>query len=111
MSTFITVKFPAIGSITIAENLAYHPGTAYPVAPSGIVSLSPGNATRHIKARNVGDIVVATIDGVAVSWTNNYDGTSLSTSVTSPIVIAITATAQYEPESSRKFPRLYLGIN
>lgn len=107
MSTFITVKFPPIGSVTVAEKLAYYPGTAYPVAPSGVGPLSPGNATRHIiKARDVGE-VVATIDGVAVSWTNNYDGTSLSTSDVSSIIAPVTTTAlQSDLESYRKFPRL-----
>ena len=85
MLTFITVKTPGIGSV--AEKLAYFPSTAYPIAPSGIVSFSPGNATRHKKARDVADIVDATIDGVAVSWTNNYDGPSVSTSgiISSPV--------------------------
>lgn len=107
MSTFITVKFPPIGSVTVAEKLAYYPGTAYPVAPSGVGPLSPGNATRHIiKARDVGE-VVATIDGLAVSWTNNYDGTSLSTSDVSSIIAPVTTTAlQSDLESYRKFPRL-----
>ncbi len=87
MLTFITVKTPAIGSVTFAEKSAYFPSTAYPIAPSGIVSFSPGNATRHKKARDLSDIVDATIDGVAVSWTNNYDGPSVSTSgiISSPV--------------------------
>lgn len=82
MSTFITFKSPGIGSVTITEK--YHPGTAYPSAPSGIVPFTPGNVTRHIKARDVTDIVVATIDGVVVSWTNNYDQATFS-SVSSPV--------------------------
>ena len=108
MLTFITVKSPAIGSVTIANKLVSFPGTAYPIAPSSIVSFSSGNATRHNKARDVADLVVATIDGVAVSWTNNYDGIPMSTSDTSPTIVPVTATAlQSEPESSRKFLRLY----
>lgn len=108
ISTFITVKSTGIGSVTAAEK--YHPGMAYPLAPSGIVPFTPGNATRHIKARDVMDIVVATIDGVPVSWTNNYDGTSLSSSDASPIVVPVTATAlQPEAETSRKFTRLLTG--
>lgn len=104
ISTFITVKFPP--TVTIAEKLAYHPGTVYPMVPSGIVPFSPGNATRHIKARDVGEIV-ATIDGVAVSWNNNYNGTSLSTSGTSQILVPVTVTAlQSESEFSCEFPRM-----
>lgn len=107
MSSFITVKSPAIGPVKVAENLAYYSGTAYPMPPHSTVSFSLGNATRHVKARAVADIVVATIDGVAVSWTNKYDGTYLSSSSTSPLVVPVTATAlQSEPEFSRKFPRL-----
>lgn len=97
MATFITVKSPAIGSVTIAEK--YHPGTAYSMAPSSIVPFPPGNASRHIKIRDVADLVVATIDGVAVSWTNNYVGTFVSSSDTSPVVVPVTATAlQYAPD-------------
>lgn len=108
ISTFITVKSTGIGSVTAAEK--YHPGMAYLLAPSGIVPFTPGNATRHIKVRDVVDIVVATIDGVPVSWTNNYDGTSLSSSDASPIVVPVTATAlQPEAEPSRKFTRLLTG--
>ncbi len=92
MSTFITVKSPAIGSVTIAEKLAHYSGTAYPLPPSGVVPYGPRNTTRHIKMREVKDLVVATIDGVVVSWTNNYDGSPLSTSDTSPTVVPVTAT-------------------
>lgn len=101
MATFITVKSPAIGSVTIAEK--YHPGTAYSMAPSGIVPFPPGNSTRHINIRDVANLVVATIDGVSVSWTNNYNyvGTFVSSSDTSSVVVPVTATAlQYAPDSA-----------
>lgn len=71
------------------------------MAPSGIVPFPPGNATRPIKLRDVGDLVFATIDGVAVSWTNNYIGTFVSSSDTSPVVVPVTATAlQYAAGSA-----------
>ena len=95
---FITVKSPPVGSVTIAEKLAYFSGTAYPIAPSGIVRSPSGYAARHIKARNVGDIVIATIDGVAVSWTNNYDPVPAT-----PL--------QLGPEPSRKFPSCEMSSN
>ena len=99
MSTLTTVKSPAPGSVTIAEN--YHTGTAYPMVPSGIVPFPPGNATRHIKFRDVGDLVLATIDGVAVSWTNNYAGTLAASSDTPLVVVPVTAPPlQYEPDSA-----------
>lgn len=98
MSTLTTVKSPAPGSVTIAEK--YHPGTAYPIAPSGIVPFPPGNATRHIKYRDVGDLVFATIDGVAVSWTNIYVGKFVSPSDTPTVAVPVTASAlQYAPDS------------
>ena len=108
MSTFVTVKSSTIGSVTVAEKLAYFPGTAYPVVSSGVVPLSPGNATRYVKARAAANIVVASIDGVAVSWTNNYDGTSPSPFSTPPVVAPVTATAlQSEPVASCKFQRMW----
>ena len=108
--TFITVKSLPSGSVPIAEKLAYHSGTAYAMASSGIARFLSEKATRHIKARSVGKIVVATIDGAAVSWTNNYNGTSPSTSDKSPTVVPVTATPpQPEPLASRKFPRLWTG--
>ena len=105
MLRFVTVKSPITGSATIMEKVAYHPSTAYPMAPSGTVARFSSNSTRYIKARDVRDVVVATIDGAVVSWTNSYDGTYLSTPDTSIIFIPVTATAlQSEPEPSRESP-------
>ena len=110
VSTFITLKSPDIGYVTIAEKLAQYSGTAYPRVPSGVVPFPPGNAKRYNKAR---DIISATIDGVVVSWTDNYDGTPLSSSDTSPTIVPVTATTtpQSEPESSCKCPRLDFDID
>ena len=103
MSTFVTIRSAAIGSVMVG-------GISALPAPSGSVAVSRGHLTHLIKVRDVGDIVVATIDGAAVSWTNEYGGTSLSTPYTSPFVIPVTATAlQPERESSRKFLRLLSG--
>ena len=106
ISTFITVISPAVGSVTVAESLARFSGTAYPRVSSGVAPLSLGNAKRHLEARDIPVIVSATIDGVVVSWTNNYDGTPSSTSNASPIVVPITATTSQsvEPDTSCKFP-------
>ena len=101
LSKFITLKSPNIGSVTIAEKVAHYSGTAYPMISSGIMPFSPGNTTRHNKARDIPDIVIATIDGVVVSWTNQFDGTP-DTSQTSVPVAA--AASQTEPKSSCKFP-------
>ena len=108
MSTFIRAKSFTIGSVTVAEKLAYFPGTAHPAVSSRVVPLPPGNATRYVKARAAANIVVASIDGVAVSWTNNYDGSSASAFSTPPVVTPVIATAlQSEPASSCKFQRMW----
>ena len=110
MSTLITVKSPAIGSVTIAEKLARYSITVYPIVPSGLVPLPRGNAARQKKVRDVENIISATIDGVVVSWTDNYDGTPLSFSDTSSSVVPVTATTpQFEPQSSCKCPRSETG--
>lgn len=101
MSTFITVKYPSVVSATITKKPAQYSGTAYPLIPSGVVAHSSENAARQIKPRVVGDVVAATIDGAIVSWTNSYDGTSPSTSVTSSTVVPVLASApQSETEST-----------
>ena len=110
ISTLITVKSPAVGSVTMAETFAQNSITAYPLVPSGLVPFPRGNAARQKKVRDVGNIISATIDGVVVSWTDNYDGTPLSSSDTSPSVVPVTATtSQFEPQSSCKFPKLKSG--
>lgn len=38
------------------------------------------SVTKHKHARQLGAVIEATIDGVIVSWTNNYQGSSASTS-------------------------------
>ena len=109
-SKIITVKSPAVGSVTNAENLAQYPGTAYPMVSSGLVPVPRGNTTHLNKARDIADTIVVTIDGVVVSWTNSYDGTDLSSSDTSPIVAPVTATAPLlKPGFSRKCPLLETG--
>ena len=107
ISTLITVKSSAIGSITILEKLAQYSGTAHPMIPSGVVPFPRSNATRHNKIRDIADIISATIDGVIVSWTDNYDDTTLSSSDPSSTSVPVTATTSLsEPEFSRKCPRL-----
>ena len=107
MSTLITVKFPGIGSVTIAEKLAQYSITAYPMIPSGLVPFPRGNKARQNKVRGVENIISATIDGVVVSWTDNYDETPISSSDTSSSVVPVAATTpQVEPQSSCKCPKV-----
>lgn len=111
MSKFVTVKTPAIGSVTIEEKLAQYSGTAYPVVSSGLVPIPRGNTMRLNKVRDIADIIVATIDGVVVSWTDTYDGTPLSSSGTSPVVAPVTTTAPLlKPDTSRSARGWELGI-
>lgn len=110
MSRFVTVKTPAIGSVTIEEKLAQYSGTAYPVVSSGLVPVPRGNTMRLNKVRDIADIIIATIDGVVVSWTNNDEGTPLSSSGTSPLVAPVTTTAPLlKSDTSRHCPRLGTG--
>ena len=67
----------------VKTNLATRPGTASLLAAPSYSS----NATNNIRARQLGSIVVATIDGVVVSWTNNYDGAAHET----PSPVAVTS--------------------
>jgi len=55
------------------------PGSALTI-PASSPSIS---LTKHKHARQFGAVVEATIDGVIVSWTNNYQGSSASTSARS----------------------------
>ena len=57
------------GAIDIKlEKSIIHPVPAYPT-----------NVTEQLEARQVGALVVATIDGAVVSWINSYDGKPTST--------------------------------
>lgn len=50
--------------------------------------------SRLLKPRQVGGIVVDTIDGHVVSWTNEYDGQTPSTSETNETPLSVPATVQ-----------------
>lgn len=111
VSKFVTVKTPAIvGSITIEEKLAQYSVTAYPVLSSGLVTAPRGNKMRLNKVRDIADIIVATIDGVVVSWTDTFDGTPVSSSGTSPVVSSGTTTAPLlKADTSHKCSKLGIG--
>lgn len=46
------------------------------------VGFPTGRKGRHLVARDVGVVVVATIDDVIVSWTKNFDGETSTPKVT-----------------------------
>ena len=97
--------FKPSGQEPASKNLtSYH--TAAVVTPTAY-----GKSPRHIKARQVGGIVVATIDGVAVSWTNGFDGSSPTISYTGPAFVPVTATAPtFTGNAGYKFPTLTLPL-
>lgn len=76
---------PVLYQSGVEVKLVHHDETAYPLNPSGTL-------TRRIKARGIGDVVVATIGGAVVSWTNNYAGSSPSTK-TEATMAPVTMTA------------------
>lgn len=59
----------------VENNIVTHLGTPSRLA----VPSYSANATNSIEVRQLGSIVIATINGVVVSWTNSYDGAALST--------------------------------
>ena len=70
--------------------------TNHPITYSSAVKVTPtfyGNSPRHLRARQVGQVVEATIDGFAVSWTNSYDGNDLTVSDTGLVFVPAAATA------------------
>lgn len=87
-TTFQTVKvWPTGSGVIVSGNQLYQTGV-----PSSVVQLLPSGYTKVASApsatvpwknvkRQVGSIVVATINGVVVSWTNAYDGGALATPV------------------------------
>ena len=81
------------------ENHAARPGIASPAAAS-----YPNNATKHLEARQLGAIVVATIAGVVVSWTNNYDGGAATTPA--PATIETHAASQEDPAVTSELLRM-----
>jgi len=62
-------------------------GTAY------ALTTSSAKSKRLVEARQAVDVVFATIDGVVVSWTNNWNGLSPSTPVAEASFVPVTKAA------------------
>ena len=60
---------------------------------ASIMSTAYGRSRRHLWGRQAGDFIEATIDGVLVSWVNNYNGIDLTVSEEESTLIPTTATA------------------
>ncbi len=82
------------------------------VQPTGFVPESPvgtehgrpspyatGRSSESLAARQVGSIVVATIEGIVVSWTNSYDGQP----VTTPTPVAQSSASVVEATAPSKW--------
>jgi len=94
-TTLQTVKGGATGSgISALSNQAHRTGAVSAIAiglPTGYTYGVPSPSRQAYKKkgkRQVGSIVVATINGVVVSWTNVFDGGAPATSIPSPPVKA-----------------------
>lgn len=83
-TTLVTLKSEASGSgfgkptvVLSDKHVSFH-ATGYPK------TLSTGFLKRRLEGRNLGDVVIATVDGVVVSWSNSYAGTSPTSSTSLP---------------------------
>lgn len=96
MTTFLKLKVMSTEA-SIAAPSVYQ--ADIPVAVSahqeGLIAwpTSFTNSTRLIRPRQVGDVIVATIDDLAVSWTNSYGGSTPTVSEAEPTFVPVTATA------------------
>lgn len=96
LTTFLKLKVVPTWSGR-ANPSVYEPGAAvHSLSQQGGLNPSPTSSiksTRLIKPRQVGDIIVATIEDVAASWTNSYDGSTPKLSEAGPTFVPVTATA------------------
>lgn len=104
-TTVLTLKVIPTGSGRASPSV-YRPGASEDSwSQQGGLDGSPISSIkspRPIQPRRVEDIIVATIDNVGVSWTNNYDGSPPSTSEAGPTFVPVTATA---PTFGGKLPQ------
>lgn len=96
LTTFLKLKVIPTGSGR-ANPSVYEPGASVISWPQhgGLNAslISSTKSTSPIEPRQVGDIIIATIDDVAVSWTNSYDGSTPRVSEAGPTFVPVTATA------------------
>ena len=94
-----------VGNTSIESNLRQSKNEAVAISNAKIIyrpakPSRPTNITNLLIARQVGSLVIATIDGVAVSWINDFDGTT-PTSATTPTAITDAATQAHFPLPSK----------
>ena len=115
-STLRTIKISGDSSCEVqpapsaSENAGFIVEKLLPLLASvpALVTLpSSKNATQRNRVRQIGAVIDATIDGVAVSWTNNYSGSSATTSAPKATPDAPMATSSVI--SPRKPLRIWCG--
>ena len=99
LTTLLKSKGPVNPSLSIAEKATSLQGTSYSketrTAEVERLILARNGRSRQLKPRQVGVIVIDTIDGHVVSWTNEFDGQTPSTSeaIATPLATTVQAIA------------------
>ena len=97
MTTLFKPKGPTNLSLNVAERGTLQ-GTSHPKETCTSISVRLPKArngrSRLLKPRQVGGIVIDTIDGHVVSWTNEFDGQTPSTSKTVETPLLVSTTVQ-----------------
>ena len=98
MTTLLKSKGPINLPPGVAEKGTALQGTSQPretcTSNSARLPKTRNGRSRLLKPRQVGDIVVDTIDGHVVSWTNEYDGQTPSTSEAVETALSLPTTAR-----------------
>ena len=104
MTTLLKAKGTINPSLSVAEKATSLQGTPYSketrTAEVERLILARNGRSRQIKPRQVGVIVVDTIDGHVVSWTNEFDGQTPSTSEAVETPLSVPTTVQAIASSS-----------
>ena len=100
-STLRTIKVAGDGVRVVKtapsalEKTGFHEDKLLPLSGSALAQPTPTpstNSTQQVHARQLGAVIDAIIDNVAVSWTNGYQGSSTATSVVTTILEATMVT-------------------
>ena len=102
--TSVVEKATFLHGTSVVEKATSLQGTSYSketrTAEVERLILARNGRSRQLKPRQVGAIVVATIDGHAVTWTNEFDGETPSTSEAVGTPLSVPTTVQAIASSS-----------
>ncbi|KAK0517443.1 hypothetical protein JMJ35_000598 [Cladonia borealis] len=108
MTTLVKSKGTINPSLSVVEKATSLHGTSYSketrTAEIERLILARNGRSRLLKPRQVGVIVIDTIDGHVVSWTNEFDGRTPSTSEAIETPISVPKTVQAIASSSAATP-------